>query len=666
MERIEEKIQRLRNDLNAHNHLYYVQNQPTLSDQEYDFLLKELEDLETEYPEFFDDSSPTQRVGNDISKEFTQREHQFPMLSLGNTYSRDDLIEFDNRIKKIIDVPFSYVCELKFDGVAISLSYKNGKLIYATTRGDGNKGDVVTQNVKTIRSIPLSISGDDIPESFEIRGEILMQRDGFVKMNEERISRGDPPFANPRNSASGTVKMLDSREVAKRPLDCFLYYLAGDNLPGNTHINNLNRAKFWGFKVSEHMILAKNLSEVFVFIDHWSLARDKLPFEIDGIVIKVNELSFQKELGFTAKSPRWAISYKFPADQAETILESVDFQVGRTGAVTPVANLRPVLLAGTTVKRASIHNEEQIKLLDLFIGDTVLIEKGGEIIPKIVGVLKDKRPIIAMKVQFLSHCPECKTKLIKLEGEAKHYCPNYTTCPPQIKGKLQHFISRKAMNIDGIGSETVELLFENRLVQSISDLYRLKFEDLIDLQGMAKKSVNKLILSIEESKTVPYHRVLFALGIRYIGETVAAKLAMAIPSVQELINSSHEDLISVDEVGDKIAYSLIQHFEIEENRKLIDELVDFGLQFEGEKTVQIENGVFSDKIIVVSGIFERFTRDEIKELISKHGGKNTSSISKNTSFIVAGKNMGPSKLEKAQKLNIRIINEDQFFEFIEK
>lgn len=666
MKETEEKIRKLRDDLSAHNHRYYVQNQPILTDQQYDFLLKELEGLESKYPEFFDASSPTQRVGNDISKEFTQRKHQFPMLSLGNTYSRDDLFEFDMRIKKIIDVPFSYVCELKFDGVAISLNYINGKLIYATTRGDGSMGDVVTQNVKTIRSIPLKISGKDIPENFEIRGEILMLKDGFERMNEERIARGEAPFANPRNSASGTIKMLDSREVAKRPLDCYLYYMAGNMLPGDTHISNLNSAKAWGFKVSEHMIMANNINEVFDFIDYWSTARVNLPFDIDGIVIKVNELSFQKELGFTAKSPRWAISYKFPADQVETILESVDFQVGRTGAVTPVANLRPVLLAGTTVKRASIHNEDQINLLDLYIGDTVLIEKGGEIIPKIVGVIKDKRPIIAMKVNFLSNCPECKSKLIKLEGEAKHYCPNYTNCPPQIKGKVQHFISRKAMNIDGMGSETVELLFEKGLVRSINDLYKLKYEDLIGLQGMAEKSVNKLILSIEESKAVPYCRVLFALGIRYIGETVAIKLSKAIPTIEKLMNSSREELMSVDEVGDKIADSLVQYFEVDENRKLLNELKSFGLQFEGEKVESIENGVFSEMSIVVSGVFEKFSRDEIKELISKHGGKNTSSISKSTSFIVAGKNMGPSKLEKAQKLNVRIISEDQFFAFIEK
>ncbi len=664
MKDIEKRILQLREELNLHNYKYYVLNQPSLSDVEYDFLLKELEKLEYENPRYFDETSPTQRVGNDLSSEFEQRSHKYPMLSLGNTYSKEELEEFDQRIKKTIAEPYTYICELKFDGVAINLTYSEKKLVAATTRGDGSVGDVVTNNVKTIRSIPLGLHGTDIPEEFEIRGEILMQRKDFEEMNKERVSRGEPPFANPRNSASGTIKMLDSKEVAKRPLDCFLYHLAGEDLPGLTHADNLKIARKWGFKVSEYFRIANNLEEVFDFIEAWAEERNSLPFDIDGVVIKINELNLQKILGFTAKSPRWAISYKFQAEKAETILESVDFQVGRTGAITPVANLKPVLLAGTTVKRASIHNEDQIRILDLYLGDSVIIEKGGEIIPKIVSVNQDKRSIIAMKVEFIAFCPECKTRLVKLPGEAKHYCPNSSHCPPQLKGRIEHFIGRKAMNIDGMGVETVELLFNRGLVTNITDLYRLQYDDLKELPGMADKSIQNLLSSIEDSKQVPFNRVLFALGIRYIGETVSRKISASLGSVEKLLQSSKEDLIQIEEVGEKIADSLLEYLADDENVKIIHDLKAMGLQMEMENDVQEGSGKLSGQNIVVSGVFELHSREEIKELIFSNGGRNTGSISGGTSFIVAGKNMGPSKLDKAKKLNIQILSEEEFLDLL--
>lgn len=667
MRNIEQKIIDLRKELNLHNHQYYVLNQPLISDQSYDFKMKELEKLEKEYPEYADENSPTQRVGNDLTDDFEQRDHLFPMLSLGNTYSKEELQEFDERIRKTIDQPFEYVCELKFDGVAISLTYESGKLRYATTRGNGTTGDVVTRNVRTIKSIPLEISGESIPDLFEIRGEILMPRAGFEKMNEERIEQGEAPFANPRNSASGTVKMLNSREVARRPLDCFLYQLAGDQLPAASHWENLQWAKRTGFKISDHVKLAKNLNEVWEYIDYWNHEKHHLPFDIDGIVIKVNDNRIQRQLGFTAKSPRWAISYKFPADQAETILESVVFQVGRTGAVTPVANLKPVLLAGTTVKRASIHNEDQINLLGLYLGDTVVIEKGGEIIPKITQVRVEKRPLVAMKVSFVTHCPECKTQLIKPEGEARHYCPNQESCPPQIKGRIIHFISKKALNIDGLGSETVELFFQNGILSDITDLFALQPHDLEGLPGFGEKSRDNLFQSIEKSKQVPFERVLFGLGIRYVGETVAKKIARSVQSAERLMKMTKEELLEIEEVGDKIADSVIDYFTHEQNVERIGLLIEAGLQFESHREETDQAGIaFEGMSVVVSGVFQHYSRDEIKELIAKHGGKNTSSISGNTSLLVAGDKMGPSKLEKAKKLSVPIIDEEAFIKMIEQ
>ncbi|MCK5822104.1 MAG: NAD-dependent DNA ligase LigA [Bacteroidales bacterium] len=665
MEETATRIKELRGILNRHNHLYYVLNEPVISDQEFDHLMKELETLESDFPEYYDALSPSQRVGNDISQEFVQRDHKFAMLSLGNTYSKEDLADFDIRIKKLTENQFSYICELKFDGVAISLTYQNGRLAYATTRGDGIRGDDVTNNVKTIKSIPLVIRDKGVPEYFEIRGEILMPRDGFEKMNQERIANGEIAFANPRNSASGTIKMLNSKEVARRPLDCYLYLLAGEKLPANTHIENLKHARDWGFKVSQHMEQASNIESVYKYIDYWQSEKSTLPFDIDGIVIKVNETEVQEELGFTAKSPRWAISYKFPADQAETILDSVDFQVGRTGAITPVANLQAVLLAGTTVKRASIHNEDQIQQLDLFLGDTVLIEKGGEIIPKIVGVKKDKRPIIAMQVQFIKYCPECKTKLVKISGKAKHYCPNAGQCPPQIKGRIEHFVSRKAMNIDGFGTETVDLLFQQGLIRNVADLYTLKVEDMLGLPGLGKKSILHLLDSIQKSKIVPFQRVLFALGIRFIGETVAKKMARSIFSMEELLASSKERLLEIEEVGDKIADSFLIHISIPENLEIIQRLTDHKLQMESDMRNTSLSEVLKEKSIVVSGVFESMSRNELKQLIEHHGGKNISSISKNTSYIVAGKNMGPIKLEKANNLGIKILTEQEFLDILE-
>ena len=666
MSDIRDKILLLRRELNEHNYRYYVLNQPLISDQEYDFKMKELERLERENPVYADPNSPTQRVGNDLTDEFEQRSHLFPMLSLGNTYSREELAEFDERIKKATDESYEYVCELKFDGVAISLTYENGRLTHATTRGNGQTGDVVTRNVRTIPSIPLELYASPLPDLFEIRGEILMTRAGFEEMNQQRIDLGDAPFANPRNSASGTIKMLDSREVARRPLDCFLYQLAGENLPGLTHWDNLQWARQIGFQVSEHVRLASNMDEVWQYISFWATERRNLPFDIDGIVIKVNEIRLQKQLGFTAKSPRWAISYKFPADQAETILNSVDFQVGRTGAVTPVANLEPVLLAGTVVKRASIHNEDQINLLDLYIGDTVMIEKGGEIIPKITGVRLDQRPIIAMKVVFIENCPECGTRLIKPAGEARHYCPNLSECPPQITGRIIHFISRKAMDIEGLGPETIDLFFNRGIIRDSSDLYRIQRSDLSDLPGFGEKSVENFFDSLEKSKMVPFARVLFALGIRYVGETVARKIAQSAGSIDRLLEMTREELTEIEEVGSKIADSLFDYINDEKNIKQIRFLQEIGLQMEYDPGVVLSLGTaLSGMNIVVSGVFEKFSRDEIKDLIIQHGGKNTGSISGSTDLLVAGAKMGPSKLQKASKLGIKIVDEEEFLRIIE-
>ncbi len=660
-----QRIEFLKNELNTHNHRYYVLNQPSISDFEYDRLMEELIKLEHDYPESADPLSPSRRIGDDRNQEFIQREHRVAMYSLSNTYNREEVIDFDNRIRKLFDGPVEYVCELKYDGAAISLTYENGRLIQAITRGDGIQGDDVTANVKTIRSVPLTINQDDSPPIFEIRGEIILQHEIFNVLNEERIADGEAPFANPRNAASGTLKMQNSSMVAKRKLDCFLYSLAGENLPRSTHSDNLNWARSAGFKIPPYLEVCQTIEEVLAFIDRWKDARKKLPFDTDGAVIKVNSIQQQTTLGFTAKSPRWAIAYKYPPDQAETRLVSVDFQVGRTGAITPVANLEPVLLAGTTVKRASLHNADQIQLLDLHLSDYVIIEKGGEIIPKIIGVNHSRRDLFATGIQFITHCPECGTELTRDPGEARHYCPNDDFCPPQIKGKIEHFISRKAMNIDSAGTETVGQLFDAKLLHSVADLYELTYEQLIGLDRFADKSASNLIAAIEASKQIRFERVLFALGIRFIGETVAKKLARALGSIDTILTASREQLLSIGEIGDRIADSLISWFSMEKNQQLIQKLKNHGLQFSqeiGEDVKQIQ--LLTGKSVVISGTFSRFSRDELKDLVEKYGGKNVSSVSSKTSFILAGENMGPEKLKKAADLSIPLMGEDEFINLL--
>ncbi|HOE39082.1 MAG TPA: NAD-dependent DNA ligase LigA [Bacteroidales bacterium] len=664
MENIEFRIKKLSKELNKHNHNYYVLNNPSISDFEFDKLLAELIELENKYPQFKQADSPTQRVGSDISNVFKTVTHEFPMLSLGNTYSAEDLNDFHNRIVKEIEVEPEYVCELKFDGASISVSYENSKYLRAVTRGDGTQGDDVSENIKTVRSIPLSISGENIPQNFEIRGEIIMPHKVFDELNEIREENGESPFANPRNATSGSIKMIDSREVAKRNLDCYFYYMMGKNLSATTHWESLQQLKSWGFKISEHSKLCKTISEVYDYIKFWDEERKNLSYDIDGIVIKVNSFAQQEILGFTAKSPRWAISYKFKAEQVSTKLLSIDYQVGRTGAVTPVANLEPVQLAGTVVKRASLHNADQIALLDIRINDIVFVEKGGEIIPKIVGVESHDKN--SSPTQFITHCPECGTQLYRPEGEARHFCPNSDHCPPQIKGKIEHFISRKAMNIENIGEETVALLYDTGLVRSISDLYKLKKEDILPLDRMAEKSANNIINSIEKSKEVSFDRVLFALGIRFVGETVAKILAKAFKNILNLSIASKEELMQVDEIGDRIADSIIEYFNNKEHTQLIADLMNAGLQFELQED---ENESLSDKLqgmsIIISGTFKNYSRDEIKSVIEQHGGKNVSSISKNTDLFVAGENIGPAKLKKATELNIKIVSEEEFIKMIE-
>ncbi len=654
------RIQILCTEIEKHNHLYYVLAQPVISDFEYDLLLQELIALENQYPEFIDSNSPSQRVGSDLNNDFVQIEHKYRMLSLGNTYSSEDLEDFNTRISKVIGDDFEYVCELKYDGAAINLNYENGKLVYAVTRGDGTKGDDVTNNVKTIKSIPLILHGNDWPKHFEIRGEIFMTHAGFKKMNEDRIENGLEPFANPRNSASGTLKMLNSAEVAKRPLDCYLYYITGDQLPFGTHFENLKKAKEWGFKIPEIVEIKKDIKDVIQFIEYWEEERQKLPFDIDGIVIKVNALNHQTQLGFTAKSPRWAISYKFKAEQVATRLLSVDFQVGRTGAITPVANLEPVQLAGTTVKRASLHNADQINMLDIRVGDMVYVEKGGEIIPKIVGVDKAAREVDSTPFKYIAFCPECNTPLERQEGEAAHYCPNETGCPPQLKGKIEHFVGRKAMNIDGLGEETVELLFNEGLIKNIADLYKLTYNDLIKLDRFAEKSSSNIIAGLEASKQVPFQKVLFAMGIRYIGETVAKKLANYFKSMDNLLNATFEELIEVDEIGERIANGFLSYAANPLNIDIINQLKSHGLQFELDLSDEDISEKLAGLSIVISGTFEKHSRDQLKEMIEKNGGKNLGSISAKTSYLLAGDKIGPAKLQKAEKLNIPIISEDDF------
>ncbi|MCO6175759.1 NAD-dependent DNA ligase LigA [Flavobacterium sp. NRK F10] len=659
------RIKALREELNQHNYNYYVLDNPTISDFEFDQKLKQLQDLEAQHPEYFDENSPTQRVGGAITKNFETIAHEYRMYSLDNSYSKEDVVDWVNRCQKILgDVPLEFTCELKYDGASISILYENGKLKRALTRGDGFQGDDVTNNVKTIKSVPIRLKGD-YPDRFEIRGEIILPLAGFEKMNQDLIEIGETPYSNPRNTASGSLKLQDSAEVAKRPLDCLLYSLIGNNLPISTQFESLQKARDWGFKVPIQSKLVKSVEEVFEFIDYWDIHRHDMLFETDGVVVKVNQVQYQEELGYTAKSPRWAIAYKFKAEQAVTVLNSIAYQVGRTGAITPVANLEPVQLAGTIVKRASLHNADQIEKLDIRVGDTVFVEKGGEIIPKIIGVDTTQRKSDSQKTVYITHCPECHTELVRNEGEAQHYCPNFYGCPPQIIGRIQHFITRKAMDIEGLGGETVALLYNAGLIENYADLYELKKEQVIPLERMAEKSADNLIKGVEKSKQIPFERVLYALGIRYVGETVAKKLAKHYKNIDALANASLMDLILVDEIGDKIAQSVIQFFENPNNVVLIDRLKGYGLRFEiEEQESTMVSDVLGGKVFVVSGVFETYSRDDLKKVIEDNGGKVGSSISSKTDYVVAGANMGPSKLEKANKLGIPIISEYEFNDLI--
>lgn len=660
-----ERIDWLRAELHRHNYNYYVMNAPEITDKEFDDLMRELQDLEKEHPEYADENSPTMRVGSDLNKNFTQVAHKYPMLSLGNTYSESEVTDFYERVKKALNEDFEICCELKYDGTSISLTYEDGKLVRAVTRGDGEKGDDVTDNVKTIRTIPLVLHGD-YPSTFEIRGEILMPWESFEALNREREAREEPLFANPRNAASGTLKSQNSSVVAARKLDAYLYYLLGEDLPADGHYECLQKAAQWGFKISEHMKKARTLEEVFDYINYWDTERKNLPVATDGIVLKVNSLRQQKNLGYTAKSPRWAIAYKFQAERALTRLNKVSYQVGRTGAITPVANLDPVQLSGTVVKRASLHNADIIESLDLHIGDMVYVEKGGEIIPKITGVDTDARGILlGEKVKFITRCPECGTPLVRFEGEAAHYCPNETACPPQIKGKIEHFISRRAMNIDGLGPETVDMFYRLDLIKDAADLYRLTVDDIKDLDRMGQKSAENIVNGIAASRSVPFERVLFALGIRFVGETVAKKIARSFKSIDEVEQASLETLMSIDEIGEKIAQSIVSYFGNPLNRNLVERLKEAGLQFSrSEEDLSGYTDKLAGQSIVISGVFEHHSRDEYKEMIERNGGKNVGSISSKTSFILAGANMGPAKLEKAQKLGIRIMSENEFLDLL--
>lgn len=659
------RIENLRKELDEHNYRYYVLSAPEISDFEFDMKFRELDQLEKEHPEFSDPASPTRRVGSDRNVEFVQVKHRYPMLSLSNAYSFGELQDFDQRIRKELETDFEYVSELKFDGTSISLTYENGILVQAVTRGDGESGDDVTANVKTISSIPLRLRGNGFPDRFEIRGEIVMPFKVFDELNRLREENGEPLFANPRNAASGTLKLQNSSIVASRKLDAYFYALLGETVQQNNHYNNLQEASSWGFKVSEHTRLCSSIKEVKKFLEHWETERFNLPVATDGVVIKVNSPKHQEILGFTAKSPRWAIAYKFKAEQAVTTLESVSYQVGRTGAVTPVANLEPVQLAGTKVKRASLHNADIIATLGLYIGDKVFVEKGGEIIPKITGVDISQRHPMAQPVKFISNCPECGALLFRNEGEAAFYCPNDTGCPPQIKGKIEHFIHRKAMNIDGLGSETIELLYNNGLVHNAADLYELRSEQLILLERMGEKSAERILKSLEASKSVPFSRVLFALGIRFVGETVAKNLASASGSLEKLRNMTVEELTAINEIGERIATSVVDYFSNPDHMQIIEKLKHHGLQFEMEITnSQERTNILNGQTFVISGTFNLHSRDELKQLIELHGGKNVGSISKNTNFVLAGDNMGPSKLEKANQLKVPIISEEEFLKMI--
>ncbi|TNE53022.1 MAG: NAD-dependent DNA ligase LigA [Bacteroidetes bacterium] len=665
-EQAAKEITQLSKELNHHNHLYYVENEPILSDYDFDQMMKRLQDLEQKFPELANENSPTRRVGGDITKQFETVAHRYPMLSLSNTYSQEEILEWEERIKKLITGTPNYVCELKYDGVAIGISYQQGKLQRAVTRGDGSQGEDVTTNVRTIRTVPLSLKGD-YPDDFEIRGEIFFPLEHFQALNAEREEVGEALFANPRNTASGTLKMQDSSVVAKRKLDCYLYGLYGDHLSFTGHYEAVSAAGEWGFKIPDaskrYIERVDSIEGIMDFISYWDQERRNLPFEVDGVVIKVNQYEQQNQLGTTAKSPRWAIAYKFKAERVETRLNEVTYQVGRTGAVTPVANLEPIQLGGTTVKRASLHNQDQIEKLDLHLGDRVYVEKGGEIIPKIVGVNNDKREKGAVKVEFIDACPECGSELLRKEGEAQHFCPNEKACPPQIKGRIEHFISRKAMDIDGLGAETVDVLVEKELIRDAADLYELQFDQLVDLERMAEKSANNLLQGVKASKNIPFERVLFALGIRFVGETVAKQLARRFRSMDKLKNASYEELIETEEIGDKIAESVMSYLKDEGNQLIVERLQAHGLRFEMEEQEQ-KSDRLNGKSIVVSGVFEQFSRDEIKKLVEEHGGKNVGSISSKTDFVLAGDKMGPSKLEKANKLNIPILSEEDFIKMI--
>lgn len=657
-----DRIDQLRQLLHEQNYRYYVLNDPLMSDFEYDKLMRELQDLEQSYPQYADPNSPTQRVGSDRANQFASVTHRFPMQSLANTYSREEVIDFDARVRKEVG-EVEYVCELKFDGTSISLLYEHGRLVRAATRGDGTVGDDVTENVRTIRSIPLQLRGTGYPDLFEIRGEILMPYQSFERLNREREDIGETPFANPRNAAAGSLKQQSSAVTASRDLDAFLYTLVGDNLPYATHYESLMAARQWGFKISDHIQLCRNLDEVMAFIQHWDKARESLPFATDGAVIKVNSYAMQKQLGSTAKAPRWAVAYKFKAEQALTRLLSVDFQVGRTGAITPVANLEPVQLAGTVVKRASLHNAEQIALLDIRLGDMVYVEKGGEIIPKITEVELSQRPADSRPFEFITHCPECGTELVKYEGEARHYCPNSSSCPPQIVGRIVHFISRRAMNIEGLGDETVQLLYDNGLIHDVSDLYTLKRADLVRLPRLGEKSADNILRNIEASKAVPFSRVLFAIGIRFVGETTAKILARQFKDIDSLIHADPERLIEAEEVGKKIALSIIEYFADAENMRIIERLRSFGLQFQNQ-ALEGATDRLAGLNFVISGTFAHHSRDQLKELIERHGGRNLSGVSSHVNYLLAGQNIGPAKLAKATKLGIKMINEEEFMQML--
>ena len=663
-----ERIDQLRAELHRHNYNYYVLNAPEITDKAFDDLMRELQDLETAHPEYMDPNSPTQRVGSDLSKNFTQVAHKYPMLSLGNTYSESEVADFYERVRRGLEgEDFEICCELKYDGTSISLTYEDGQLVQAVTRGDGVQGDVVTDNVKTIRTIPLVLHGD-YPRLFEIRGEILMPWESFEALNREREAREEPLFANPRNAASGTLKSQSSAVVAARKLDAYLYYLLGEDLPGDGHYENLQAARAWGFKISEHMQKARTLQDIYDYIHYWDTERKNLPVATDGIVLKVNSLRQQRSLGYTAKSPRWAIAYKFQAERARTRLNEVTYQVGRTGAVTPVANLDPVQLSGTVVRRASLHNADIIEGLDLHLGDMVYVEKGGEIIPKITGVDTAARDgSLGEKVRFITRCPECGTPLVRYEGEAAHYCPNDTACPPQLKGKIEHFISRRAMNIDGLGPETVDLFYQQGLIRDVSDLFSLRVDDIKGLDRMGLKTAENIVSGIAASRAVPFERVLFALGIRFVGETVAKKLARAFGSIDALRSADMQALTAIDDVGERIAQSITAYFATPQNRALVERLEAAGLQFSRtEEDMAGQTDRLAGQTVVISGVFARHSRDEYKALIEKHGGKNTGSISAKTSFILAGDNMGPAKLEKARKLGVRIVGEDDFLQMIDE